>query len=212
VELLVLGATGLVGGAVVQMALEDTRVSGIVAPTRRALSLQHPRLVSPTVAFESLDTNAHWWNVDAVISALGTTTAATPSKDDYERIETSYPLAVARLTRDCGATAFAYVSSIGASPSSRSFYLRVKGQTEGRLREVGFPSLTLVRPSGIIGQRQPRRRGEEIALGAYQIVRPILPKRWRVVTGAQVAKILLEAVLAAKEGIHIVESETIQDR
>jgi hypothetical protein len=62
------------------------------------------------------------------------------------------------------------------------------------LQEVGFPSLTLVRPSGIIGQRQPRRRAEEFVLGAYQVARPILPKRWRVVTGEQVAKALLEVV------------------
>ena len=49
-------------------------------------------------------------------------------------------------------------------------------------------------------------------LGLYQIARPLLPKRWRVVTGEQVARALLEAVLIAKEGVHVVESEALHDR
>jgi uncharacterized protein YbjT (DUF2867 family) len=209
--LLVLGATGFVGGTVVRLALDDPRVSAVVAPTRRALSLQHPRLANPVVNFDSLDAHASWWRVDAAISALGTTTRNTPSKAIYEKIETGYPVAVARLVRDRGAKAFAYVSSVGASPDSRWFYLKAKGQTEQRLQEVGFPSLTLVRPSGIVGLRQPPRRVEEIILSVLQLARPLLPKGLRVVTGEQVAKALLEAVLMARTGIHIIASENLQD-
>lgn len=211
-ELLLLGATGLVGGAVLRLALDEAKVARVVAPTRRPLAARHPRLTNPVVDFDSLDATAPWWQVDAAICALGTTRARSPTKDAYERIETGYPLAVAERVRERGAAAFAYVSSIGASPDSRVFYLRIKGQTELRLQAMGFPSLTLVRPSGIIGQRQPRRRAEELMLGAYQIVRPILPRRWRVVTGEQVAKALLEAVLAARPGTHVLESEVLQDR
>lgn len=210
-KLLVLGATGLVGGIVVRLALDDPRVSEVIAPTRRPLSLQHARLTNPVVNFDSLDAHAPWWRVDAGISALGTTTQITRSKVAYEKIETGYPVAVAKLVRDYGAMAFAYISAIGASPNSRWFYLRAKGQTEQQLQRVGFPSLTLLRPSGIIGPRQPPRRAEQFVLGLYQIARPLLPKRWRVVTGEQVTKALLEAVLVAKTGTHIVESENLQD-
>jgi uncharacterized protein YbjT (DUF2867 family) len=209
-KLLVLGATGLVGGIVVRLALEDSRVSAVIAPTRRPLSLQHPRLTNPIVDFDSLDADAPWWRVDAAVSALGTTTRNTRSKAAYETIETGYPVAVAGLVRDHGAKAFAYVSSTGASPRSRWFYMRVKGQTEQQLEGVGLPSLTLVRPSGIVGPRQPPRRGEQLVLGLYQIARPLLPNRWRVVTGEQVARALLEAVLAAKAGTRIIESESLQ--
>jgi uncharacterized protein YbjT (DUF2867 family) len=209
-DLLVLGATGVVGGAVLRLALEEPRILRVIAPTRRALPLQHQRLTNPLIDFESLDEKAPWWKVDAVVSALGTTRALTSSEADYERIETSYPVKVARLVRERGVRAFAYVSSTGASSKSRWFYLRTKGQTEARLREVGFPSLTVVRPSGIIGRRHPRRRPEEITLGAYQVLRPVLPRRWRAVTGSQVAGSLLNAVLDAEDGIHIIESEALQ--
>jgi uncharacterized protein YbjT (DUF2867 family) len=195
----------------VRLALVEPRILRVVAPTRRALPLQHQRLINPLVDFDSLDATAPWWKVDAVVSALGATRSLTPSETEYERIETGYPLMVAHLVRERGARAFAYVSSTGASSSSRWFYLRTKGQTEARLREVGFPSLTLVRPSGIVGRHFPRRRLEEITLGAYQILRPVLPRRWRAVTGPQVAKSLLKAVLDAEDGMHIIESEALQE-
>jgi uncharacterized protein YbjT (DUF2867 family) len=210
-KLLVLGATGYVGGIVTRLALIDPSVTEVIAPTRRPLPLENSRLKNPIVNFDALDEQASWWRVDAAISALGTTTRNTPSRAEYEKIETSYPVAVAALVRDRGAKAFVYVSSIGASPKSRSFYLRAKGNTEDQLQRLGLPSLTLVRPSGIIGVRQPPRRSEEFILNLLQIARPILPKRWRVVTGEQVAKALIRAALKPPLGTIIIESETIQD-
>jgi uncharacterized protein YbjT (DUF2867 family) len=200
-----------VGGIVTRLALDDPSVTEVIAPTRRPLLLQDPRLRNPIVNFDALDEDASWWKVDAAINALGTTTRNTPSQADYEKIETSYPVTIATLVRDRGAKAFVYVSSIGASVSSRWFYLRTKGNTENQLQQLGLTSLTLVRPSGIIGTRQPPRRFEELALGLFQIGRPLLPKRWRVVTGEQVAKALLGAALKAPPGTNIIESEVIHD-
>ena len=210
-KLLVLGATGYVGGIVTKLALTDPSVTEVIAPTRRPLSLQHPQLQNPLVHFDALDKQAPWWEVDAAISALGPKTGNMPSQAEYEKVETAYPVAVAALVRDRGAKAFAYVSSIGASVSSRWSYLRAKGTTEKELQSLELPSLTLVRPSGIIGKRQPPRPSEEIILNLCRFARPILPKRWRVVTGEQVAKALLGAVLQPRPGTNILESETIQD-
>jgi uncharacterized protein YbjT (DUF2867 family) len=205
---MVLGATGLVGGLVVSLALEDPRISVVVAPTRRPVA-PRPGLENPIVDFDALDPAAPWWHVDAVISALGTTTRATPSHADYERIESTVPVAVARLTKAGGASAFAYVSSLGASPTSRSTYLRRKGLAEQRLREVGVASLTLVRPAGISGPRQPPRPAEQLTFALMRAVAPLLPRRWRVVSGLEVARALLESVLSASPGVHVVESEAL---
>lgn len=210
-KLLVLGATGFVGGIATRLALNDPSVAEVIAPTRRTLSLQHERLTNPIVDFDALDDQAPWWKVDAAMSALGTTSQITPLRSDYRKIETAYPVAVARLVRDHGAKAFSYVSSNGASPTSRWFYLRTKGEAEQRLQSLGLPSLTLVRPSGIVGQRQPPRRAEAFMLGLYQAASPLLPSRWRVVTGEQVARALLINVLDPKDGTNIVESEFLQD-
>jgi hypothetical protein len=97
-KLLVLGATGYVGGIVTRLALEDPSVTEVIAPTRRPLALEDPRLKNPIVNFDALDEQAPWWRVDAAISALGTTTRNTPSRADYEKIETSYPVWSKRLS------------------------------------------------------------------------------------------------------------------
>jgi uncharacterized protein YbjT (DUF2867 family) len=78
----------------------------------------------------------------------------------FRKVDVDYPLTVARLLHEHGAQSFAFNSSIGANPKARAFYMRVKGEVEQRLIAGGFPSLTLVRPSGILGPRKPHRAWE----------------------------------------------------
>ena len=59
-QLLIVGATGLVGSQVLQQALADSRITRVVAPVRRALPA-HPRLLAPLVDFEHLPEDADWW-------------------------------------------------------------------------------------------------------------------------------------------------------
>ena len=65
--LLHVGATGLVGQLVLARLLEAPRVARVIAPTRRALAIEHPRLHNPVVDFEALPDDAGWWAVDAVV-------------------------------------------------------------------------------------------------------------------------------------------------
>ncbi len=60
--LMLIGATGLVGGAVLRQAQGDARVSQVFAPTRRPLP-PHPNLENPLVDFEHLPADAPWWSV-----------------------------------------------------------------------------------------------------------------------------------------------------
>src|SRR5215217_800251 len=154
--LMLVGATGLVGGSVLRQALGDTRVTRIVAPARRQLP-PHPKLENPLVDFERLPGDAPWWSVDGVICTLGTTIRKAGSQDAFRRVDHDYPLAVAQLARQHGARAFALNSATGADLRSRFFYNRVKGEVEEALRGVGFPSLTILRPALIGGNRDEVR-------------------------------------------------------
>ncbi|MCW5977047.1 MAG: NAD(P)H-binding protein [Bryobacteraceae bacterium] len=206
--LLVVGATGLVGRAALEQALEHGAVSRVVAVTRRPLE-PHPKLENPVVDFEALREKAPWWRVDGVVYALGTTRRRAGSKEAFRRVDFDYTAAVARLARRHGARAFALTSSTGADPRSRMFYLRTKGEVEQELMRCGFPSLTLVRPAGLGGGRAEERRWESLGLRALEALGPLLPRRYRVVPAASVARALIEAAVAARPGIHIVESEDI---
>jgi uncharacterized protein YbjT (DUF2867 family) len=206
--LLLVGATGLVGQSVLRQALADSRVEKLIALTRRPLPEQ-PRLENPLVDFDALPADATWWSVDGGICTLGTTMREAGSREAFRKVDVDYPLTVARLLHEHGTKSFAFNSSIGANPKARAFYTRVKGEVEQRLIAGGFSSLTLVRPSGILGPRKPHRAWEARTIRAFHTLRPILPRHYRVVPADKIAKALLEAALAAPPGVHILESEKL---
>jgi uncharacterized protein YbjT (DUF2867 family) len=206
--LLLVGATGLVGQSVLRQALADSRVTKVVAVTRKPLPPE-PRLENPVVDFDVLPADAPWWQVDAGVCTLGTTMRQAGSHQAFRKVDVDYPLAVAKLLRQYGAQSFAFNSSIGADPKARAFYMRIKGEVEQKLIACGFPSLTLVRPSGILGPRKPHRAWEARTIRAFHSLRPVLPRHYRVVPADKIAKALLEAAISAPAGVQIVESERL---
>ncbi|QWP79446.1 NAD-dependent epimerase/dehydratase family protein [Lysobacter sp. K5869] len=207
-KLLLAGATGLVGSHVLRLALEDAAVERVVAPTRRPLPA-HPKLDAPLIDWDALPADAAWWRVDAVVCALGTTMRTAGSREAFRQVDFDYPLAVARLARDAGARAYALNSALGADTGSRIFYNRVKGELELALADVGFESLTYVRPGLIEGERQESRPSEAAATVLLRAVGPLLPKRWRLNPAPRIARALLEAALLASPGVHAVGSERL---
>jgi len=206
--LLLVGASGLVGQSVLRQALDHPDVAKLVAPTRRPLP-PHPKLENPLVDFDALPADAAWWAVEGVICTLGTTIKKAGSQPAFRKVDHDYPLAVAAQARRHGAVAYALTSSVGADAGSRTFYLRTKGETERALAALGFPSLTIVRPSFIGGERAERRTFEALGLRLFAAIAPLLPRRYRIVAAGDIARTLLEATLAARPGTHFIESEAI---
>jgi uncharacterized protein YbjT (DUF2867 family) len=198
-RVLIAGATGLVGRHALALAQQDARVTRIVAPTRRPLP-PHPKLQNPQVDFDALPADAAWWAVDAAVCALGTTIRDAGSQAAFRRVDVDYVVAVAAHARAAGARAFALNSSLGADPAARSFYLRCKGEAEAAVVALGYPSLTVVRPSLIGGQRDRRRPLEHLGVVAIGALAPIVPGRWRVVPAERIARRLLDAALIAQPG------------
>lgn len=206
--LLLVGATGLVGRAVLAQALADARVGTVVAPARRALP-PHPKLSAPRVDFEALPGDAAWWGADAVICTLGTTRRTAGSRAAFRRVDHDYPLAVAQRARRHGTPAFVLTSAMGADAASRLFYSRTKGELEDALRALGFASLTFVRPGLIGGTRDELRVGERVAAVVLRIAGPLLPRRWRINPATRIADALLDAALAPAPGVHVVTSDAL---
>jgi len=208
-RLMLVGASGLVGRELLRQALAHPGVDRVIAPTRRPLA-PASALDNPLIDFERLPADALWWCVDAVICTLGSTMAQAGSKAAFRRVDHDYPLAVARLARSAGASAFVLNSALGAAADSRVFYNRVKGEVENAITALGYPSLTLVRPSLLDGgPRRDSRPGERIALVVARVLRPLIPARYRAVGTDAVARTLLAAALAQAPGVRIIESERI---
>lgn len=210
-DLLLLGATGLVGRQVLTRALVDARVGAVVAPTRRPLPA-HPKLSNPIVDYTALPDDAPWWRADAAICTLGTTLRDAGSREAFRQVDFDHVLAAARLARRHGVDRFAYNSSLGADAASGNFYLQVKGEVETALADCGFGSLTIVRPSLIGGERERRRPLEHLGMVLLRALAPLVPRRYRVAEAGDIATALLEGALTAAPGRHVIESEALQPR
>ena len=207
-KLLLVGASGLVGSHVLDLALSDPRVGKVYAPTRKTLAA-HPKLIATPIDFDHLDEQADRWQADAVICTLGTTLKTAGSRAAFERVDHTYPLAVARLARAHGTPTYVLNSAIGADAGSSFFYNQVKGRLEQDLAKVGFESLTYVRPGVIGGKREEVRHAERALIRMLKLASPLLPERWRLNPPALIARALLEAAISQEPGVHVVPSSSM---
>jgi uncharacterized protein YbjT (DUF2867 family) len=195
---LVAGATGLVGGELLQGLLADDTVGAVYAVGRRAPPAKHPKLHALVVDFGDLFAVP---NVDEVYLALGTTLRQAGSRDAFRKVDFDANLAVARAARAEGAARLGLVSAMGASPRSHIFYNRVKGELEEAVAHLGYEGLVIARPSFLAGNRealgQPHRAGEKIALQVSGLLRPLVPPNLRSIDAAKVAHALLRSVPGA---------------
>ena len=210
-SLLLVGATGAVGQAVLRQALAEKRITRIVAPTRRPLEAGfagNARLLNPVIDFARLPEEAAWWKVDAVVCTLGTTIKVAGSQAAFAAVDRDLPIAFARLAREAGATRYALNSSLGASARG-SFYLRTKAEAEQGIIDLGFASTTIVRPSLIDTERDEARPGEHVGLLFAHALRPLIPRRYRAVSPEAIAAALLRGVLEGGQGVKIIESDAL---
>ncbi|MFN3363465.1 NAD-dependent epimerase/dehydratase family protein [Allorhizobium sp. NPDC080224] len=207
-HLLLLGATGLVGSHVLNLALADPRVSTVTAPTRRPLP-ERPSLSAPIVDFDDLPEDPSIWSADAVICALGTTLKTAGSRERFRQVDHYYPLEIARLAKAHGARAFVLNSAKGADVKSLFFYSRVKGETERDILQLGFDRAVLVRPGLIDGPRQEPRPMEQWAGRVLSMLNPILPSSLKANPPEAIARAMLDAAVSAAPGVTIVPSQDL---
>lgn len=207
--LLILGGSGLVGSQLVEAALRHPLVETVVAPTRRPLRAR-PGLLNPQIDYAQLPEQALWWRTDAVLCALGTTLKLAGSREAFREVDYHYVIGAAQLAQQAGTPTFVLNSSLGAKVNARSFYLRVKGETEHELAQLGFCSLSLVRPSLLEGGARPEARpAEATGLWLMKRLRAAIPPRYRAVSTQSVAECMLAQALASRPGTTIVESDAI---
>jgi len=206
---LLAGATGLVGREIARQWQGKGRLHLL---TRRPLPAPAPTHNVHVVDFEALPPLPH---ADEAYCCLGTTIRAAGSPQAFRAVDHDAVLAFARAARDAGVKRFAVVSALGADANSRSFYNRVKGEMEVELARVGFASLVVARPSLLVGDRaslgQSARTGEAIALALTRPLGGLIPKAWRPIEAARVARAMLRALAEAAPGLHVLSSGRMQD-
>ena len=212
----VFGATGLVGGACLDLILADTSYAKVMAPGRRKPQQTAAKLIaslSPLDKLEDLSATDLPPGSD-VFCCLGTTIATAGSKEAFRRVDHDYVLAAAKFAQRIGARQFLMVTAIGASARSPVFYNRTKGEAEASVTALGLPSVTIFRPSLLLGHRAEFRWKERLSEPFLRVlgiamIGPV--RRLRPIAAVDVARGMLAAARDPKPGVTIYESERIAD-
>ncbi len=159
-NVLLLGATGLIGQHCLDALLAAPQVDMVIAPTRRPLALQNDKLQNNLVDFDRLDQYPDMFAVDVILCCLGTTMKQAGSRANFRKVDFEYCRNAAVLGRAHGASAFLLVSAIGASAGSPVYYSRIKGELERELRSLEYPYLSIYHPSMLLGDRSEFRFAE----------------------------------------------------
>jgi uncharacterized protein YbjT (DUF2867 family) len=218
---LLAGATGLVGNAVLQCSLSDKSIVSVIVPTRRPVGIKHPKIKNivmdllagengePSAGLSEAIAKASDGKIDAYISALGTTIKTAGSREAFISVDRDLVCRFAEIAKQQKAKQIVFVSSVGATRQTSNFYLRVKGETEDLLERMKFHRVDIIRPGVLIGPREDSRPGEAIAQKLSFIYNPFLQgplRRYRAIEADAVAAAALELLRKKEAGIFVHEN------
>jgi uncharacterized protein YbjT (DUF2867 family) len=129
-----------------------------------------------------------------------------------EKIDRDLPVSLAETACKRGTKRIAVVSSIGASPESGNYYLRIKGEMEAGILKLGFENTAIVRPSLLLGERKDSRAAELVGKVLMKTVSPLMLgklKRYRAIHGRDVARAMI-SILQKNSTKKIYESDELQ--
>lgn len=141
---------------------------------------------------------------------MGTTIKVAGSREAFSKVDLTYPIQSGELAKSVGVKAFSVVSAMGANSKSKIFYNRVKGDMEEGLQKIGFESLTIFRPSLLLGDRKEIRPGEKWGgriSKAFSFVFVRKLKKYKPIQAELVAKSMLENAKNKTKGFTIIESD-----
>lgn len=198
----VIGATGLIGGHLVDLLQQESEVKSIRVVVRRPVPFAQPKADVKLVDFadtESLKLAID--GSDAVFCAVGTTQKKVHGdKDAYRKVDYDIPVKAARFCAQTGCDKFLLVSSVGASSNSKNFYLKLKGDVEDAVRQQPIEHISFFRPSILLGHRAESRPGEKMGQVLMQAFSFLLAGGWQKYKPVEAKAVAAAMIKAAKEG------------
>ena len=177
-NVLILGATGMVGQGVLRECLLDDGVARVVTLGRSSTGQAHPKLreIAHANMFDLTPIESELRGLDACFYSLGAT-AAGKSEAEYTRINYDLTLSVAgTLARIDPDMTIVYVSGMGTDSTERgrTMWARVKGRTENALLRLPFKAAYMLRPGIILPMHGIKSKTTLYRVG-YTLMTPLYP-------------------------------------
>jgi uncharacterized protein YbjT (DUF2867 family) len=188
----VIGASGLVGSALVNKLVTAGHIDKVITLTRRSIIHPSTKVENHVVNFDRLEDASSLFKADFLFSCLGTTRAQAGSISAQRVVDLEYQFNAAQLAVQNGIPHYLLISSNGANAKSNNPYLKMKGELELRIQSLGFKRISIFQPSLLMGKRKELRVAEKIG-GLLMPIFSFIPglRRYRPIKGEQVAEKML---------------------
>lgn len=197
----VIGATGLIGGYLLELLLKDDHFDSVRVLVRRPFVADHPKLEKKLVDFTDAESfRLALEGSDVVFCSIGTTQKKVKGdKEAYRKIDYDITVNAARFSKLNGCETFVFVSSVGARSKSKNFYLKLKGEIEDSVKAVGLKHVHIMRPSLLTGDRKEFRLSEKIAQWVMPVFSFLIPKKYRPIHARKVAEMMINVIKNNKQ-------------
>jgi uncharacterized protein YbjT (DUF2867 family) len=193
----IIGATGLIGGYLLEELLKDDYYDTVRVLIRRPLELTNPKLEKKLVDFSDAESfRLALEGSDVVFCTIGTTQKKVKGdKAAYRKVDYDITVNAAKFCKLNGCETFVFVSSVGANSKSNNFYLKLKGEIEEAVKAIGLKHVHIMQPSLLVGNRKEFRITEKIAEWMMPVFSFFLPKKYRPVKAKDVAKEMVNVAI-----------------
>ncbi len=212
----IIGATGMIGNYLLDEILTDDYFDTARVIVRKPYDKKHPKIEVKLVDFK--DTESLKLALDGsntVFSCIGTTQKNVKGNHElYRQIDFDIPVKAARFCKELGCEKFILVSAVGANSHSNTFYLKLKGELENTIHNIGLRSVHIMQPSMLLGERMEKRAGESLLQGSMKTLSGIFVgslRKFRAVHGKTVAKAMLNAAKKNETGFYRYTFDQIKD-
>ena len=210
---IILGATGLTGGKLLELLLNDPNYTKIKLFSRSSVGISDPKIEEYLGDMFNLNDFKGQFTGEEVFCCIGTTKSKTPNKEFYKKIDFGIPKSAALLAKENGIKTFIVISALGANAKSPIFYNRIKGQMEEAVLQMQISKTHILQPSLIGGKREERRIGEWIFKQLMKVANLVMAgplKKYKSIHPISIAKAMVWIANNEYERVRI-PSDVIQD-
>jgi uncharacterized protein YbjT (DUF2867 family) len=210
---LIIGGTGLVGSQLLNILLDSSDYEKVISFVKRDSGLKHSKLTQHIIDFDRPETYQELVKGDDFFCTIGTTIKKAGSKESFRKVDFEYPRQFAAIALKNKVKQFLIISSIGADSSSSNFYLKTKGEIEDFLKDSNFESISVLRPSILMGDRKEFRLGEKIGIFIMRALSFLFIgnlRKYKPIQSKIVAQALFRIARQNKKGFQVYESDLIQ--